>query len=242
MEIDTGASVTLVSEATFDTLKTSTTIPPLEPASIKLRTYTGEEIRTLGTIPVTVEKDGQKVTLPLLVVAGTGPNLIGRNWLAELRLDWREINAISECHSLTPILDRNEAVFQPGLGLVKDVQAKLYVDTNARPLFFKARSVPYALRQKVEQELERLQNQDVIMPVPHSEWATPIVPVVKRDGSVRICGDYKLTANKVSKIETYPLPRIDDLFAALSGGMCFQSWISHMLTCKSSFPVSHRST
>jgi len=119
MEIDTGASVTLVSEATFDTLKTSTTIPPLEPASIKLRTYTGEEIRTLGTIPVTVEKDGQKVTLPLLVVAGTGPNLIGRNWLAELRLDWREINAISECHSLTPILDRNEAVFQPGLRIFK---------------------------------------------------------------------------------------------------------------------------
>ena len=49
----------------------------------------------------------------------------------------------------------------------------------------------------------------------------PIVPVVKRYDSVRICGDYKLTANKVSKIEMYPLPHIDDLFAALSGGQVF---------------------
>jgi len=46
-------------------------------------------------------------------------------------------------------------------------------------IFFKACSMPYALRQKVEHELERLQNQDVITPVPHSDWAAPIVPVVK---------------------------------------------------------------
>jgi len=61
---------------------------------------------------------------------------------------------------------------------VKDVEAKLYVNTDARPLFFKARSVPYALRQKVEHELERLQNQDVITPVPHPDWAALIVAVV----------------------------------------------------------------
>ena len=67
---------------------------------------------------------------------------------------------------------------------MKDVEAKLHVDTDARPLFFKARSVPYALRQKVEHELERLQNQNVITPVPHSDWAAPIVPVVKSDGSM----------------------------------------------------------
>ena len=174
MEIDTDASVKLVSEATFTTLKAFTTLPPLEPASIKLHTYTGEEINTLGTVLVTVEKKDQKLTLPLLVVVGTGPNLIGQNWLAELHLDWREVNTICECYSLNPILERNQEVFQPRLGLVKDVKAKLYVDTDARPLFFKARSVPYALRQKVEQELERLQDQDVSIPVPHSEWAAPL--------------------------------------------------------------------
>ena len=95
------------------------------------------------------------------------------------------------------------------------------MDTQDKPLYFKARSVPFALKQKVEQELERLESQDVITPVPFSEWATPIVPVVKNDGTVCVCGDYKLTANKVSKTDMYPLPKIEELFASLSGGQTF---------------------
>ena len=55
----------------------------------------------------------------------------------------------------------------------------------------------------------------------HSEWAAPIVPVVKTTSSVRICGDYKLTANTATRMEIYPLPRIEDLFASLAGGKVF---------------------
>ena len=78
--------------------------------------------------------------------------------------------------------------------------------------------VPYALRTKVEQELDRLEKSGIIEPVQFSEWAAPIVPVVKRDGAIRVCGDYKLTANQASKLDTYPLPKIDVIFAQLSGG------------------------
>ena len=56
--------------------------------------------------------------------------------------------------------------------------AKLYVDPNATPKFFSARSVPYALR---EQELDRVLQDGVLEPVEFSEWADPIVVVVKRD-------------------------------------------------------------
>ena len=56
--------------------------------------------------------------------------------------------------------------------------------------------MPYALRTKVEQELDRLEKSGIIEPVQFSEWAAPIVPVVKRDGAIRVCGDYKLTANQ----------------------------------------------
>ena len=54
-----------------------------------------------------------------------------------------------------------------------------------------------------------------------SDWAAPIVPVVKRDGTIRICGDYKLTVNQAATTDAYPLPRIEDLFASLSGGKLF---------------------
>ena len=58
-----------------------------------------------------------------------------------------------------------------------------------------------------------------------AEWAAPIVPVIKRDGSVRICGDYKVTVNRVAKVDSYPLPRIDDLFASLAGDKLFSKLV-----------------
>jgi hypothetical protein len=54
--------------------------------------------------------------------------------------------------------------------------------------------------------------------VTFSDWATPIVPVVKPNGEVRICGDFKVTVNPQIETEQYPLPHIDDIFASLAGG------------------------
>ena len=80
---------------------------------------------------------------------------------------------------------------------------------------------PYSLRDKVDRELECLLKAGVISPIEFSNWAAPIVPVVKSDGSIHICGDYKVTLNAVSKLEEYPLPRMEDLFVALSGEKVF---------------------
>lgn len=73
----------------------------------------------------------------------------------------------------------------------------------------------------MEQELKRVEIQSIIEPVRFADWAAPIVPIVKPDGSVRLCGDYKITANREARVDTYPLPRIDDLLAPLSGSQSF---------------------
>ncbi|GBM32370.1 hypothetical protein AVEN_239769-1 [Araneus ventricosus] len=62
---------------------------------------------------------------------------------------------------------------------------------------------------------------DILEPIEKSDWATPIVPVIKPDGSVRICGDFKVTLNSVLEDIDYPLPRMEDIFAKLSDGKCF---------------------
>ena len=93
---------------------------------------------------------------------------------------------------------------------------KLIVSDDSTPQIFKARHVPYALKAKVESELERLEQSGVLSKVEFSEWAAPIVPV-KTDGRVRICGDFKVTVNPVLQDITYPLPKIEDTFAKLSG-------------------------
>ena len=62
----------------------------------------------------------------------------------------------------------------------------------------------------------------MLEPVEVSEWAAPIVPVLKQDKrSVRICGDFRVTVNPVSKLDRYPIPKMADLFAKLSKGKYF---------------------
>ena len=221
MEVDTGASLSLISETTYKKLWESSALPELQPTTVKLRTYTGEEIGVLGCINVKVQTHGQEAQLPLLVVKGKGPSLLGRNWLTNLRLNWQEIFSVRVKQSLESLLKQHEGVFKDELGTLKGMKAKLHVDPQAKPLFYKARTVPFALREQVELELDRLERQDIIAPVIFSDWAAPIVPVEKRDGSVRICGDYKLTVNRVSKTEVYPIPKIKEMFASLAGGKKF---------------------
>ena len=55
----------------------------------------------------------------------------------------------------------------------------------------------------------------------HSEQAALIMPVVKEDSSLCICGDYQLTVNKASSDDQYPMPNVEDLFATLAGGHQF---------------------
>ena len=112
-------------------------------------------------------------------------------------------------------------VFSGGLGVFKDVKAKIHIDANAKPVFCKARSVPHMMRDKIESTLDCLQSEVVISRIEFSDRACPIVPVFKSDGSVRICGHYKMTINKYSKQDKYPLPEADDLFASISGGQKF---------------------
>ena len=57
-----------------------------------------------------------------------------------------------------------------------------------KPRFFKPRPVPYLLREKVEKESRRLQALNILTPVTSSEWAAPIVPILKTDGTLRLCG------------------------------------------------------
>ena len=88
-------------------------------------------------------------------------------------------------------------------------------------MFVKARPVPYSLKDKVAKELDRLEREGIITPVASSEWATPIVIVPKKDGSIRICGDFRTTVNKAIKVEKYPLPKVEDIFAAIGGSTIF---------------------
>ena len=119
------------------------------------------------------------------------------------------------------LLAEHADLFRNELGMIRGVIAKLHISSGAKPRFHRPRSIPYALRSRVDQALEKLLYEGILEPVQFSEWAAPIVPVVKRDGSIRVCGDYKLTVNQVALVDTYPLPLLQDIFASLANGKSF---------------------
>ena len=103
-------------------------------------------------------------------------------------------------------MDKNE------LGCTQDVAHT--IDTgDHQPIRQPPRCVPFALRGKVEQMVEMLR-QGVIQPL-KSPWASPVVLVAKKDGSNRFCIDYR-KLNAVTKMDVYPLPRINDTLDLLA--------------------------
>ena len=226
MELDTGSAVSIITHELY--MKKFNEIP-LQKTELLLKTYTGENITPVGVLKANVEYKGQQpLLLDLYVVKGKGPVLMGREWLYKIRLDWCAIKSLNVSQVTLPakerldtILDKYSDVFEDKLGTFKSAKAKLTLKEDAQAHFHKAQAVPYALRPKVEEELRRLQNEGILTKVEWSEWGTPIVPVPKKDGSVRICGDYKVTVNPELQAEQYPLPRIEDIFARLAGGQRF---------------------
>ena len=154
--------------------------------------------------------------------------LLGHNSLEKLNLDWSTIVKVSHVPAVEDVLAKYETLFEKGYGHIKLYKASIQVREGAQPLFLKARPVPCALKEKVEQELHRLEDEGIIYKVIQSDWAAPVVLVPKKDGSLRVCGDYKVTVNQCADVDQYPLPNTEDLFATLTGEQVFsKTGLSH---------------
>ena len=188
---------------------------------IKLKAYNGVRIPVCGEVHLPVVYEQQELVLPLIVVDGDGPPLLGRNWLEQLKLNWNSIFHVNKADTLSDVLNRHKNVFDKRLGTIKGFKADIKLQDSAKPVFCKARPVPYALRQKVEEELDRLESLGVVKKVERSDWASPIVCMPKKDGSIRICGDFKVSVNQVLLDNPYPLPDTEDIFATLGSGTVF---------------------
>ena len=228
MELDTGAAVSVISTQTKAQMFPQS---KLLNCTLTLTTYTGELLEVAGQILVEVKHGRQVKQLPLYVVKGNGPSLMGRNRLQHIKLNWQSLNMASVPDSKTQkvnwqkqiesLLQTHKNVFIDELGQMKTFEATLQLKPGAKPKFCKARPVPFALKAAIERELDRLESEGILEKVSYSEWAAPVVPVPKPEGNIRLCGDYKVTINPQLEVDQYPLPKPDNIFATLSGGNWF---------------------
>ena len=112
---------------------------------------------------------------------------------------------------------------EPALGTIRNAKARLTISENAKPIFCNAREVPLLLKQKVEEELQKMIDMGIISPVPAggSEWASPLVCVRKSDNTLRLCCDYKVTINKYLLNDQYNAPDMETIFSKLEGAKNF---------------------
>ncbi|XP_055522452.1 uncharacterized protein K02A2.6-like [Wyeomyia smithii] len=197
-EVDTGAPVTIIS--TEDKKK----IFPeanLLPSDLELVSYCNSRINVKG-----MKIDLNDVAFVCVhTLDSTSANTLTKITPVNIRL----------------LVEKYANIYDKSIGKIEGLQAKLSLKPNARPVYIEARQVPFSLRDAVEKELDILVQNGVLEKVNHSRWATPIVPILKSNNRVRLCGDYKVTVNPNLEIDDHPVPTIEELFANVAGGEKF---------------------
>ncbi|UYV79065.1 hypothetical protein LAZ67_17000981, partial [Cordylochernes scorpioides] len=304
-EFDTGSCHTLMPINLYKKLWNK----KIFPINLHLKSYSNTKIDVIGKREVFVAEANK--SLPLIITEANRPVLLGTTWIKCLLakfLKFSDINLVQETTCSSLVNKFAEGFGISNVGVIKDHKAHLILRKDANPIFFRARNVPYVMRNAIAKELENLEAQGVITKIERSDWATPIVkknqadagdrvtgrktkfgsreiavrmqqeisqcihdrrwsmalqlalplhlgetshsilmemmnsadkiketvaetlkdltpeelvPIMEKNGHVRICGDFKITLNPVLKIDQYPLPKIEDIFAILGRGINF---------------------
>lgn len=232
MEVDCGSSVTLMGKQLYDRMFDM----PIGKFSKKLVVVNGENLAIKGKVRVEVVLNGLIKHLDLIILDSNNDflPLLGRDWLDDFFPQWRKafsntfhVNNVNmepqKEAAIAEIRHKFSGVFQkdfssPIVGFEADLELK-----NDSPIFKRAYDVPYRLHDKVIEHLEMLEQQNVITPIKTSEWASPVVVVVKKDQQIRLVIDCKVSINKFIIPNSYPIPTAQDIFARLSGCKVFCS-------------------
>ena len=189
-------------------------------------------------IPNPTWADTRNLSSPLevtaLVAASPHPSENAEPPSPEAVPDWR--NAVNLEHvgdsemrnRIMNMLDKHSSMWDGSLGEIKATSHRLALEPGARPHREMPRRTSPGLRKRIDEEIQKMLHAGVIEPAT-SEWASPVVLVSKKDGSLRFCVDYRrLKARTLT--DAYPLPRMDDCIESLGDAVVFTT-----LDCNSGY-------
>ena len=222
MQLDSAADLTTIPENIANTLPNLVIDRSNKPL---IKDYNEQPIEVIGSARVDVKFKGQELKqVPVVVVNKERKPLFGLDWINKFDPDWntvmkeaKEVNTIREQN----LLEEFQEIFEPGLGTVKNATASLELKEDAVPKFRPFVDPHLGWKPQIEQEILRLEREGNWKKVKYSQWATPLVPVTKADGGVRLCGNYKITVNPQLKVAQHPLPNPAIMFATMGGCQVF---------------------
>ena len=247
MELDTATTGNFVSQSVWKQLGK----PKLDDVRHRYESASKHDLPVLGTFvgqtkdPVT----GRQGSISYIVTKIPDLNLLGRNAIQTLGIsvdnalglrsieshakgegatathpatsDEPYVSLQRDCHNLC---DEFPDLFEQELGCLKDFELEVKFKSGAKPVFHKARPVPFALCDDLAKGYEEGIAKGVWKPVQFNEYGTPVVPIRKTQTSgalkpkLRICGDYSVGINDQLEDHRQPMPLPEELMQKLGGG------------------------
>ena len=238
--LDCGSTVNLLPSSILPSIGKRTS--DLRPPRSSLRMFDRTELRTVGmlTADLTHPRTKTVISVEFYVTEREEP-ILGID--ACRRLDMLRIveENICEVVETSPssrhtsarqptagqitgidVFDRFGDLFDGKLGLLEG-EVHLEIDPNVAPVKMPLRRIPVAMRDRVEAELRKMVDDDVIAPVSRpTPWVSALLVVAKQDGGIRICIDPK-PLNKALQRSVYYMPTIDDVLPKLTNAKVFST-------------------
>ena len=212
-KVDTGAEVTAISERAFQELGEEVLKKPTK----RLYGPSKLPLEVIGQFTHTLQFKGRSSQQEIFVVKGLKKNLLGLPAIISLELVAR-MDTLTDPQS--EIIAAYPKVFN-GLGNLGEPYEISLMEDAVPFALSTPRRIPLALRGQIKTELDKMEAQGVISKVSGpTSWCAGMVVVPKKTGQIRICVDLK-PLNQSVKRELYPLPRVDEALAQLTGATVF---------------------
>ena len=217
MKLDTGAQCNVLPYHVYKQISHK----PLKASKSRLVSYSGHRLNTVGKVTLLVSTKNKYIPLEFEIVKDKSMPILGLKACLELNLISRlySLNLNSKTATSEEILDCYSDVFE-GLGCLP-TEYKIRVDKNAKPVVNPPRKIPYALKNKVKNELNRLEKMRVIKKVTEpTEWVNSLVVVEKPNKSVRLCLDPR-ELNKSILREHFPMKTVEEVAAKVKNAKIY---------------------
>ena len=220
MIADTGCKQNIISSQLYNEQFKSY---PLEKTTKRFLAYGQQTPLTCwGRFKASLKAGMRVINSYVYVIQGQVESLLGRQSCLALEI-YKEVKHVKQTNfekiedpKLNSLLKEYDDIFH-GLGQITNYAHKIKIDPDVKPVSQRLRRIPFSQLDKVDAEIDKLLNDDVIEETPEpSPWVSNLVIVPKPSGDLRVCCDYR-DLNKAIIRERFILPKVEDTLHALQG-------------------------
>ncbi len=191
--------------------------PKMNKSNMNLYAYgSSKPIQIVGEFNTRVNFKRDCYVITIQVTEGNNGNILGHETLIKMGIV-TIVNQIEEKDFfIEDLKQRYPSVFSGKIGKLKDRSIKLHIKPEVKPIRQRNRPASFHLRKGINKAIQTMLDNDVIEKVNSATpWVSPIVPIVKENGDIRVCTDAKLLNTAIER-EVHNCPTVDEIALELN--------------------------